>query len=98
MRTPTITNVPLHPPFYPDYGAPARGIALCWWFHGGDKAAGVVMVVGTELARVGGSVCSAVRWRLPVNVHSYLVGHINNLCQGIFFLFLCFLGQKKRLT
>lgn len=60
-----------------------------------DKMAGVHVVVGvcSDLGHVGRCVCSAVRGKLPVNVHSCPVGHINNLCQSSFFF--CFLRLKK---
>lgn len=42
----------------------------------------------SDPGHAGSSVCSAVRGKLPANVHSYPVGHINNLCRGSFFLLL----------
>ena len=38
----------------------------------------------SDPGHAGSSVCSAVRGKLPANVHSYPVGHINNLCRSSF--------------
>lgn len=54
----------------------------------------VAMVVCSGFGHVSSVVCSAVRQRLPVKVHSYLFGNINYSCQSGFF-FLDFSGWKR---
>lgn len=54
----------------------------------------VAMVVCSGFGHVSSVVCSAVRQRLPVKVHSYLFGNINYSCQSGFF-FSRFLRMKK---
>lgn len=53
----------------------------------------VAMVVCSGFGHVSSGVCSAVRQRLPVKVHSYLFGNINYSCQSVFFL--DFSGWKR---
>lgn len=92
--------IQLHPTFLPDFmNVPlnvfTRRRSVGGFIEYRDKRAGVhvVVVVCSDLGHVGSSVCSAVTGKLPVNVHSYPVGHINNLCQSCFFF--CFLRLKK---
>lgn len=47
----------------------------------------MAMVVCSGFGHVSSVVCSAVRQRLPVKVHSYLFGNINYSCQSGFFFF-----------
>lgn len=53
----------------------------------------VAMVVCSGFGHVSSVVCSAVRQRLPVKVHSYLFGNINYSCKSVFFS--RFLRMKK---
>lgn len=63
--------------------------AVLLFIEAREKRAGVhvVVVVGLDLDHVGSSVCSVVGAKLPLKVHSYPAGHINNLRHGSFFSF-----------